>query len=398
MICRQNQSYQDPDEDSFSSSSSDRANPFIEISKIDVDYNAVNIEPFGRISVNWPKFEAQWDRIRSELKNSEISKYPLAYFARDLKITWPNVLSVQKEPISRYLDQTAKQIEADTFKCMAKSRYVINRKFIATAYYAHKLLKVSKEKVITQLESSTVNNLKREKPPKDSIGDRSGEQRSPNESEKLIKSIIGKDRKKILRIITDQQWQKYLEKVKSSDLKRILIKDVAAKIGAPWPVKSKFTNEVVAKYFEYSLDELFSVKGFGKSRASTYIGSVIHLADSIDNEGLSAQSPEKATSLYGATQRRIDQLIEFSKLHSHFDVPRESSRFPGLRTWIDMQRHKRRKGELGKEIEEAMEAVGFTWEITIQPKIDKKSVSNEFDNDESSIKVIKLIGFKRRPH
>ena len=110
------------------------------------------------------------------------------------------------------------------------------------------------------------------------------------------------------------------------------------------------------------------------------------------------KSELRALGLSNATQRRIVQLHEFKSRHGHTWVaPDQSSKFyvKGLGGWVRAQRKAWRRGEISKQLHQALVNLGFSWQNrSRQPKelvaggaaeedAEEKAGQDEVDEDES---------------
>jgi hypothetical protein len=106
------------------------------------------------------------------------------------------------------------------------------------------------------------------------------------------------------------------------------------------------------------------------------------------------KSELRALGLSNATQRRIVQLHEFKSRHGHTWVaPDQSSKFyvKGLGGWVRAQRKAWRRGEISKQLHQALVNLGFSWQNrSRQPKelvaggaAEEKDGQDEVDEDES---------------
>lgn len=61
--------------------------------------------------------------------------------------------------------------------------------------------------------------------------------------------------------------------------------------------------------------------------------------------------------------KMYDALVVFHKKHGHCNVPETWEKNPSLASWVQSQRHRRRKGRLSFKRIEKLDRLGFTWAI-----------------------------------
>ena len=66
-------------------------------------------------------------------------------------------------------------------------------------------------------------------------------------------------------------------------------------------------------------------------------------------------------------ENRLQQLRSLIEKTGKFEVSRRSASYLGLRSWMDQQRVKKRKGMLSQEVEKSLDELGFEWEVESSP-------------------------------
>ncbi len=70
---------------------------------------------------------------------------------------------------------------------------------------------------------------------------------------------------------------------------------------------------------------------------------------------------DEAARLEAVWNEKFNELLEFFKIHGHYDVPQGWRPNPKLASWVSAQRAAYRRGELGAERIERLSALGFPW-------------------------------------